>query len=300
MRTEQLKYLVDVAETKSMSKTAERLFVSPQAVSQSIKQLEAELDTALLVRSSQGVSLTKLGEGIVEKAKEMLREEQEMNRLIAESKSQDVDDSVIRMHIGSTSAVTNMSLPPVLAELKRMNINVMPRISMLDSIQDLLEQVQSGVCDIGLLTYNREALFRQFAKYQDELDMKLLAEDDMVVVMDKHLYQPGQECVLRSETQNYFWTTYSIVPVEEMMEDSKATMVIRSNDAEFHRDMMKKADAYVLMPYLGYRQFFSSKSYVALPMEPKTPTLLHAAVYRKDLSDKLQRFVASIHLQMNL
>ena len=39
MRMEQLKYLVDIAETKSMSKTAERMFVSPQAVSQSIKQL---------------------------------------------------------------------------------------------------------------------------------------------------------------------------------------------------------------------------------------------------------------------
>ena len=86
MRTEQLKYLVDVAETKSMSKTAERMFVSPQAVSQSIKQLEMELDIELFVRNSQGVSLTKLGEGIVEKAKTMLREEQAMSQMIAESK----------------------------------------------------------------------------------------------------------------------------------------------------------------------------------------------------------------------
>jgi AraC-like DNA-binding protein len=72
MRTEQLKYLVDVAETKSMSKTAEKMFVSPQAVSQSIRQLETELDIELFVRNSQGVSLTKLGEGIVEKAKAMM------------------------------------------------------------------------------------------------------------------------------------------------------------------------------------------------------------------------------------
>ncbi|MBQ3205000.1 MAG: LysR family transcriptional regulator, partial [Peptococcaceae bacterium] len=60
MRMEQLKYLVDIAETKSMSKTAERMFVSPQAVSQSIKQLETELDTELLVRTNMGVLLTKI------------------------------------------------------------------------------------------------------------------------------------------------------------------------------------------------------------------------------------------------
>ncbi|MBO5114557.1 MAG: LysR family transcriptional regulator, partial [Peptococcaceae bacterium] len=61
MRMEQLKYLVDVAETKSMTKTAERLFVTPQAVSKNIKQLEMELDTTLLVRTSAVVEFTHLG-----------------------------------------------------------------------------------------------------------------------------------------------------------------------------------------------------------------------------------------------
>ncbi|MBQ7049510.1 MAG: LysR family transcriptional regulator, partial [Firmicutes bacterium] len=42
MRIEQLECLVDIAQTKSMNKTAERMFVSPPAVSKSIKQLERE------------------------------------------------------------------------------------------------------------------------------------------------------------------------------------------------------------------------------------------------------------------
>ena len=75
MRTEQLKYLVDVAENGSMNKTAERLFVSPQAVSKAIKQLEEELGVELLVRTRMGVSLTGIGDSIVALAENMLMEE---------------------------------------------------------------------------------------------------------------------------------------------------------------------------------------------------------------------------------
>ena len=299
MRTEQLKYLVDVAETKSMSKTAERMFVSPQAVSQSIKQLETELDIELFVRTSQGVSLTKLGEGIVEKAKQMLQEELEMSRMIAESKEQFVNDNTLQIRICSTSAVPNMVLPTVLADMKHKGLDIVPRISMVDSVDELLEQVKLGIYDVGLLTYNAEALFRQFARHHAELDMNLLAEDELVVVMDKHLYQPGQSVLSGKDYQKHFRTMYSMTPVKAMEADSKDAMVIRSNDAEFHRAMMKKADAYVIMPRLAYQQFFSTKSYAALTLEDTKTILLHAAVFRKDLSEELQQFVDSIRLQMN-
>ena len=56
MRMEQLRYLVESAEAKSMSRAAERLFVSPQAVSKGIRQLEDELDVTLLVRTSTGLN----------------------------------------------------------------------------------------------------------------------------------------------------------------------------------------------------------------------------------------------------
>ena len=104
LRTERLKYLVDVAETKSMSKTAERLFVSPQAVSKAIKQLEVELDAELLVRTSTGVMLTSLGETVVERAKNMLNEELLMNQAVAKSKHRVQSDNTFSVRICSTSA----------------------------------------------------------------------------------------------------------------------------------------------------------------------------------------------------
>ena len=175
MRMEQLKYLVDVAETKSMSKTAERMFVSPQAVSQSIKQLETELDATLLVRNSMGVSLTRIGEAVVERAKRMLEEETQIGQMIAESKQRNTEGNIVSLRICSTSVVTNIVLPSILAEMKRMGIDVVPRIYMVDSLEELLEHVRTDTCDIGLVTFNAEELFRRFVQYQNDLELNLLA-----------------------------------------------------------------------------------------------------------------------------
>jgi len=91
-----------------------------------------------------------------------------------------------------------------------------------------------------------------------------------------------------------------MLPVETLEQDAKDAMVIQSNDAEFHRAMMKKAEAYVIMPRLAYQQFFSSKSYIALPLDDVQVNLLHVAVYRKNISEKVQSFISQIRLEMSL
>lgn len=58
----------EVAKCQSFSKAAKALYMTQPAVSQSIMQLEGELDTRLFTRTSKGVSLTSEGEIIFEYA----------------------------------------------------------------------------------------------------------------------------------------------------------------------------------------------------------------------------------------
>lgn len=51
-----------VAETRSFSKAAERLYISQPAVSKSIQKLEEELKTSLLLRNAHVINLTNEGE----------------------------------------------------------------------------------------------------------------------------------------------------------------------------------------------------------------------------------------------
>lgn len=61
MELRQLRYFIKVAETLSFSEAAKALFVTQSTLSQQIKQLEYDLDTLLLERSSHGVTLTEAG-----------------------------------------------------------------------------------------------------------------------------------------------------------------------------------------------------------------------------------------------
>ncbi|MBP3624952.1 MAG: LysR family transcriptional regulator, partial [Peptococcaceae bacterium] len=123
MRMEQLKYLVDVAETKSMTKTAERLFVTPQAVSKNIKQLEMELDTVFLVRTSMGAELTHVGAAVVALARDMLEKELQMKQMIAADKKRTHYQQSFTIRICSTSAIANMLLPGIIAKFVQMGIH---------------------------------------------------------------------------------------------------------------------------------------------------------------------------------
>ena len=62
MELRQLRYFVKVAETLNFSEAAKALFVTQRHSGRStIKQLEQDLDTPLLIRSSHSVALTEAG-----------------------------------------------------------------------------------------------------------------------------------------------------------------------------------------------------------------------------------------------
>ena len=72
MELEQLRIFLSVAELKSITKTAERLFVSHSTVSRSISSLEAELGVKLFERGNKIELLTPAGEKLRNRAPELL------------------------------------------------------------------------------------------------------------------------------------------------------------------------------------------------------------------------------------
>ena len=69
----QLVYLLEISRQGSISKAAEKLYVSQPAVSHQILKLEDELGISLLERSPQGVKLTDAGEQFCLRAEETVK-----------------------------------------------------------------------------------------------------------------------------------------------------------------------------------------------------------------------------------
>ncbi|HBP24515.1 MAG TPA: hypothetical protein DD632_03580 [Oribacterium sp.] len=61
MDTKLIEYIIAIAEEKSLSKAAERLYISQPALSQRLKKLEDELGTPLFARERDGLTLTDAG-----------------------------------------------------------------------------------------------------------------------------------------------------------------------------------------------------------------------------------------------
>ncbi|MCQ2416451.1 MAG: LysR family transcriptional regulator [Oscillospiraceae bacterium] len=84
MTTQQLTYVIAVAECKSISKAAEKLYVTQPSLSQFIHSLEKQLNVKLFDRSVTPICLTEAGKLYVEWAKKLLAMEESMNNAISD------------------------------------------------------------------------------------------------------------------------------------------------------------------------------------------------------------------------
>jgi DNA-binding transcriptional LysR family regulator len=82
MNIQQIRQFTVVAKTGSITKASEKLFISHQALSKSMNNLEWELGASLLARTAGGVQLTELGREILPIAECMLAKRNEYLNLI--------------------------------------------------------------------------------------------------------------------------------------------------------------------------------------------------------------------------
>ena len=78
MNTKVLEYIVAIAEEQSVSRAAERFYISHPALSGHIRKLEQELGTQLFFRSAKGMQPTQAGLVFLADARAILHEEQKL------------------------------------------------------------------------------------------------------------------------------------------------------------------------------------------------------------------------------
>ena len=77
MTLQQIRYMITIAETGSLGKAAEKLFVSQPSLSGAVKEMETELGLTLFHRGSKGVTLTPEGQRFLPYARQV--EDQYLN-----------------------------------------------------------------------------------------------------------------------------------------------------------------------------------------------------------------------------
>ncbi len=114
MNYRQLQYAVLLAEVRNFSEAARQLNISQPAFSKQIIGLEAELGVKLFERSTTPLSLTPAGEFFVQKAEELLFEEDVLVKNMSRYKSGEYG----KLTIGVSPFRSLYLMPPVVRALK--------------------------------------------------------------------------------------------------------------------------------------------------------------------------------------
>ena len=137
------KVFYEVANTKSISKGAEKLLVSQPAVTQSIQTLENELGGKLFVRTPKGVVLTNEGQIFYDYIKEG------MNYFINGTNKfmslKELNEGIL--NIGATATISEHFLIPYLKKFHELYPNI--KINITNGLtHDLIKDLRNGNLDI--------------------------------------------------------------------------------------------------------------------------------------------------------
>lgn len=157
-RIELYKIFNVVATTSSISKAAEKLFMTQSAVSQSIKQLENSIDMVLFKRTAKGVSLTEAGEVLYKytsSAMELL--ETGLHKI---ETLKELDEGELRIGAGDT--ISSYYLLPKLEKFHKLHPNI--KIQIINRVtNESIELLKNGKIDIA---------FGNFPIQDDSLEIK--------------------------------------------------------------------------------------------------------------------------------
>lgn len=153
----QLQYFARVVETGNITRAAEQLYVAQPALGLQIRQLEQELGVGLLSRHSRGVSPTRAGQLLFERACEILRLVDETERQVAAAGRQEREGIVLGLTNGFANIVGRDLVLQARRDLPGVNLSLVEERSVV-----LVDALEKHEIDIALAyeVHERPGLLR--------------------------------------------------------------------------------------------------------------------------------------------
>jgi len=146
MTLTELKYIVAVAREKHFGKAAEACFVSQPTLSVAIKKLEEELGVQLFERGPGEVTVTAVGQRVVEQAQRVLEEASRVKELAAAGH----DPLAGTLRLGAIYTIGPYLLPKLIPVLRRM-APAMQLMIQENFTHRLAEMLKQGEVDVILV-----------------------------------------------------------------------------------------------------------------------------------------------------
>jgi len=190
MTLTELRYIIAVAREKHFGRAAEACFVSQPTLSVSIKKLESELGVIIFERGGSEITLTPIGENIVQQAQRVL----DAANQVKEIADQGRDPLRGALRLGVIYTIGPYLLPRIIKSMIE-RYPAMPLILQENFTVRLVEMMRTGEIDVAILADPFDTT---------GLDtLPLYDEDFVVAVPKKHPWTKKQQIAsvdLKQET----------------------------------------------------------------------------------------------------
>ena len=229
-----MKYAVEIADTKSISKAAENLYMGQPNLSRAIKELEENLGITIFKRTTKGITVTPEGEEFLQYAKRIISQVEEVEEIYKNGKKrkQRFSACVSRAsYISEAFAQFAKNLSPdEPAEIFYKETNSMRTI----------KNVVNEDCNLGKISHADP--------YVPSLPLMDVRKAELSDNADKHIYifERGSQFVLLEKVPTAFmWV--SPVP-QELLDKFNLVQKACKENTKIYKDVLIYRKGYKLSP----------------------------------------------------
>ncbi|MEJ2899275.1 LysR family transcriptional regulator [Acinetobacter sp. NS-4] len=142
-----LQLFLNIVETGSLTKGAERCSISLQAASERIKKIEQQFTVHLFIRHASGVKLTLAGQVFASQAQVLLHQAQQLQQQMLPFSTGSQSEMMLWCNSSAQSEYLPLLLPQYLLE----NPNIQIELKEAES-NDIIQALENGSAQLGLIS----------------------------------------------------------------------------------------------------------------------------------------------------
>ena len=246
MTLTQLNYIITIAETKSINKAAEQLYVSQPSLTSAVQELEKELGITMFNRSGRGVTLTNDGAEFLLYARQLYGQYETILEKYGENGS-------LKKKFGVSTQHYSFAVKAFVDMAKQFDMSKYEFAIRETKTAEVISDVSSMKSEIGVLylsDFNRKSMEKLLRS--SGLEFHHLIDCQAYVYLWKNHPLAGEESISFSQLSDYPCLAFeqgdnsSFYLAEEILSTNEYPRIIRANDRATMLNLMVGLNGYTL------------------------------------------------------
>lgn len=246
MTLTQLRYVITIAEERSMNEAAKKLFIAQPSLSVAIKEIEEEIGITIFKRSNKGVLVTPQGEEFIGYARQVVEQYE-----LLETKY--INKTDVKKKFAVSTQHYTFAVKAFVEMVKQFGMEKYEFAIRETKTFEVIEDVKNFKSEIGILyinDFNSKILRKLFSEYG--LEFHPLLDCYIYVYMWKRHPLAGKDEISLEELEEYPCLSFeqginnSFYFAEEVLSTYNYKQLIKANDRATLLNLMVGLNGYTL------------------------------------------------------